>query len=194
MVEIFENSGHPVFQGVSPLGRGITKKRNTRDTTHSNVEYGNINLLYTTVHDSNQLCIHGADPKWCGNKPRTNSGETNQSRPESARKTPLEIQIKQEDLKSLVVIPRLPQASRNRMLQNLKSFNSMPFMSRIEYLRTTSKSFHPVEKRNPEITTNLEDGGLRKCTSICKEDTAPRNGEDQGHTHRLMQTKRLVQS
>ena len=125
----------------------LSRREILETTIHLNGEYGNINLLYTTVHASNQLCIHGADPKWCGNKPRTNSGETNQSRPESARKTPREIQIKQEDLKSLVVIPRLPQASRNRMLQNLKSFNSMPFMSRIEYLRTTSKSFHPVEKK-----------------------------------------------
>ena len=189
MVEIFENSGHPVFQGVSPLGRGIIKKRNSRDTIHFNGEYSNTNLLYTTVHASNQLCIHGADPKWCGNKPRTNSGETSQRRPESARKTRREIQIKQEDLKSLVVIPRLPQASRNRMLQNLKSFNSMPVVSRIEYLRTTAKSFHPVEKGNPYITTTLEDDGWRKRTSMCKENTAPRKQEDQGHTHRLMQTK-----
>ena len=45
MVEIFKNSGHPVFQGVSPLGRGILKKKNNRDTIHFNGEYCNIDLL-----------------------------------------------------------------------------------------------------------------------------------------------------
>ena len=60
MAENFENSGHPVFQGVSPLGRGILKKRNNRDTIHFNGEYGNINLLYRNVHAANQLCIYGA--------------------------------------------------------------------------------------------------------------------------------------
>ena len=34
MVETFENSGHPVFQEVSPVGRGILKKRNNRETIH----------------------------------------------------------------------------------------------------------------------------------------------------------------
>ena len=58
MVDNFENSGHLVFQGVSPLGRGILKKRNNRETIHFNGEYGNINLLYRTVHAANQLCIY----------------------------------------------------------------------------------------------------------------------------------------
>ena len=91
--------------------------------------------------------------------PRTNSGERSQSRPESARKTHREIQIKQEDLKSLVDIPRLPQASGNGVLQNLKHFNSMPLVSKIEYLRTTAKFYHPVEKGNHYFTTTLQDDG-----------------------------------
>ena len=45
MVEDFEHSGHPVFQGMSPLGRGILKKKNNRDTIHFNGEYCNIDLL-----------------------------------------------------------------------------------------------------------------------------------------------------
>ena len=71
-----------------------------------------------TVHSANQLCIYGAATKWCG----TNSAEASQSRPESARKTSPEIQMEQEGLKSLVVIPRLPHASGNRMLQNFEGF------------------------------------------------------------------------
>ena len=125
MVEMFENPGHPVFQGVSPLGRGILKKRNNRETIHSNAEYGKNNLLYRTVHAANQLCICGAVSKWCG----PNSGEASQSEPESARKMSPDIQIKQDDSKSLVDIPRLPHLSGKCMLQNLKDFNSVPFMS-----------------------------------------------------------------
>ena len=49
MVEDFENTGHPLFKGVSPLGRGVLKKKNNRDTIHYNGEYCNIDLLYRTV-------------------------------------------------------------------------------------------------------------------------------------------------
>ena len=34
MVNDFEKSGHPVFKGISPLGRGILKRKNNRDTIH----------------------------------------------------------------------------------------------------------------------------------------------------------------
>ena len=68
-----------------------------------------------------------------------------------------DFQIKHEFLKSLVVIPRLPHASGNRMLQKLKDFNPMPFMSKIEYLRTKAKFYHPIEKGNYYVTTTLDD-------------------------------------
>ena len=174
MVENFENSGHPVFQVVSPLFRGILKKKNNRDTIHLNGEYCNIDLLYRTVHSANQLCIYGAVTKWCG----PNSGEASQSRPERARKMSPELQIKQEDLKSLVYIPRLPHASGNRKLQNLKDFKSMPFMSKVEYLRTTAKFHHPIEKGNYYVTTTLDDDGWESALRCAKEYTAPRNRED----------------
>ena len=160
MAEDFENSGHPVFQGMGPLGRGILKKKNDRGTIHFNGEYCNIDLLYKPVHSANQLFVFTEQSQGIvENKHRTNSGVTTQSRPESARKTSPRNHIKQEDLKSLVDIPRLPQASGNRMLQHLKDFDSMPFMSKIEDLRTTAKFYHPIEKENHYVTTTLEDDG-----------------------------------
>ena len=116
-----ENFGHQVFQEMSPAG-----PRDTKGEIYSrhHGEHCNVDLLFRIVHSTNQLCVYGAVTKWCGNKPRSNSGEAIQSRPESARRKPREIQIKQEDLKSLVDTPRLPQASGNRMLQNLKDFKS----------------------------------------------------------------------
>ena len=171
MVETFENSGHPVFKEISPLSRGKLKRKGGRSTIHFNGEHENIDLLYRTVHAANELCIYGAVTKWCV----TNPAETDQNRPESARRT--SSNIKQEELKSLVDIPR-PHASGNRMLQNLKEFKSMPFESKIEYLRTMAKFFYPIEKHNYYITNALDDDGWGECTSMCKEYTAPRNRED----------------
>ena len=62
MVEDFENTRHPLFKGMSPLGRGVLKK-NSRDTIHYSEEYCNIDLLYRTIHSANQLCIYGAATK-----------------------------------------------------------------------------------------------------------------------------------
>ena len=54
----------------------------------------------------------------------------------------------------------------------------MPFVSKIEYLPTTTKFFHPIEEGNYYVTTTLEDDGWEKRTSMCKEFSAPRNQED----------------
>ena len=64
------------------------------------------------------------------------------------------------------------------MLQNLKDFNSMPLMSKIENLRTTTNFYCPVEKGNNNVTATLDDDGWCKRMSMCKEYTAPRNRED----------------
>ena len=173
-VEDFENSGHPVFQGES-TGSWNTQEEKRIETPSTSME--NIAILtYQTglfMPRTSSVSTEQSQ-KWCG----TNSGEASQSRPESARKTSPEIQIKQEDFKSLIDIPRLPHASGNRMLQILKDFNSMPFMSKIEYLRTTAKFYRPIEKGNYYVTTTLEDDGWGKRTSMCKEYTAPSNQED----------------
>ena len=64
MLEDFENSGHPVLQRISPLSRGILKRKIDRNTVHFNGEYYNIDLLYRTAHSANQLCTYGAVTKW----------------------------------------------------------------------------------------------------------------------------------
>ena len=84
----------------------------------------------------------------------------------------------QEELKSLVDVPRLPPASGNRMLQNLENFESMPSMSKIESLRAAAKFIHPIEIGKYHVTTLLEDDGWVRHTSMCKEYTAPRNQRD----------------
>ena len=130
MVDVFVNSGHPIFQGV-------LKKKNNGDTIHFNGEYCNIDLLYRTVYLANHLCTCGAVTKWCENMTRTNSGE----------ETSREIQIKQEDLKSLVDIPRLPHASGNRTLQSLKDFKRCHFWTKWNI---------SVQRRNSTIWSRKE--------------------------------------
>ena len=60
MVKRFEESGHPVFQSISALSRGILKRKNNRDTIHFTADATNTELLYRTIHSANQLSIYGA--------------------------------------------------------------------------------------------------------------------------------------
>ena len=99
IVEEFENSGNQVFKGISPLGRGKLKMRSGRNTIHFNGEFDNIVFLSRTVHAANQLCFCGAVTKLCGKQPEADSRKASKGRPESARRTPREIQIKQEERK-----------------------------------------------------------------------------------------------
>ena len=66
----------------------------------------------------------------------------------------------------------------NRVLENLESVESMTLWSKIDSLRSMAGIFHPIEKGSIYITTLHKDDGWRKCTSVCKEFTKPRNDED----------------
>ena len=44
MVEQFEESGHPVFKGVSTLARGILRKKNNKETIRFNADASNTEL------------------------------------------------------------------------------------------------------------------------------------------------------
>ena len=116
---------------------GIREFWKGRNTIHLSGEFDNIDFL--KKHAANQLCFCGAVTKLCGKLPEADSGKASKGRPESARRTPREIQIKQEERKLLADIPRLPLASGNRVLQNLENFESMPFTSKIESLRAAAK-------------------------------------------------------
>ena len=88
LVEKFEDSGHPVFHGMTPLGRRILERKNNRDTIHFNGEYCNVDLLYRTIHSTNQLCIYGAVTKWYGKKLTTNSGGKSEQTWKCSQNTP----------------------------------------------------------------------------------------------------------
>ena len=190
IVEEFENSGNLVFKGVSPLGPRTLKMRSGRNTIHLSGEFDNIVFLFRTVHAANQLCIYGAVTKLYEKQPEADSRKASEGRPESARRTPREIQIKQEERKSLVDIPRLPPALGHRMLQNLENFKLMPFMSKIESLRAAAKFYHPIEIGNYYVTTLLEDDGWENARQCAKNTQRPEIRRIQDHSHRSMQTKK----
>ena len=60
IVEIFKESGHPIFRGISALNRGTLKSKGGRCTIHFSAESSNTELLFRTVHSANQPSSHGA--------------------------------------------------------------------------------------------------------------------------------------
>ena len=65
MVVRFRETGDPVFKSISALSRGIQKSNNNRDTMHFNVNASNTEILFRTIHSSNQLSVYGAVSSWC---------------------------------------------------------------------------------------------------------------------------------
>ena len=55
MVEQFEESGHPVFRGVSPMVRGNLRKNNNKKTIHFNADASSAEFFNRAIHSANQL-------------------------------------------------------------------------------------------------------------------------------------------
>ena len=64
LVERFKDTGHPVFESMSALSRGILKKKN-RDTIPFNADASNTELWFRIVHSVIQLSIYGPVSNWC---------------------------------------------------------------------------------------------------------------------------------
>ena len=117
------------------------------------------------THSVNQLCIYGAVTKvvWAEfrrSKPKQ-TGKCSQDIPWKSNKA-IGFQVIGWDSKTPACIGK----------------PNVPFMSKFEYLRTTAKFYHPIEKGNYYVATTLEDDGWRKRTSMGTGYTAPRNRED----------------
>ena len=73
MVKLFEETGHPVFTGMSALNRGIMRRRKNKDSIHDYGESFNVDLLYRIMHSANQLCVYVAVTNWRETLGRTES-------------------------------------------------------------------------------------------------------------------------
>ena len=49
MIEVFAQSGHPVFRGTSALSRGTLKRKQGRNTIHFTADSENIELIMRTI-------------------------------------------------------------------------------------------------------------------------------------------------
>ena len=64
MHQRFEETGHPIFKGVSAMNRGVLRRKN-KCTIHFTAETSNVELLFPT-HSAIQLSIYGAVAIWSG--------------------------------------------------------------------------------------------------------------------------------
>ena len=62
----FAETGHPIFQATSPLGRGELKsKGGGKKTIYYNGSEENVELIPRTIISANQLCTYGAVADLC---------------------------------------------------------------------------------------------------------------------------------
>ena len=126
MVERLKDTSHPVFKSISPLSRGILKKRNNRDTIHFNADASNTELLFRSIHSVNQLSISGAVSNWCKQFVLTEEErelERPLARKESVTKGVLS-SVNSQEVKLLVSSPR--PASGNSLQKNIQDFDRIP--------------------------------------------------------------------
>ena len=63
----------------------------------------------------------------------------------------------------------------------------MPFLSKIEYLRTAATFYHPIEKVNYFVTSTLMMTGGESALRLAKNIQRPETERSQSRTHQLMQ-------
>ena len=66
MHQRFEETGHPIFKGVSAMNRGVKKRRTNKCTIHLTAETSNVELLFQLICSANQFSIYGAVATWSG--------------------------------------------------------------------------------------------------------------------------------
>ena len=147
IVDEFEKSGHPVFEGTSPLGWGIFKRKKGKDTIHFNGKHSNIDLLYRTVHSANQLCVHGAVTNWCETLGRVVFEKRENCGHDLDRRLLNEERTNAEEIDSLVTVSRIPPAPRNRMRQRFQDFESFAPESQLKHVPERAGFYHPGERK-----------------------------------------------
>ena len=173
MVKDFEETGHPVFKGISALNRGIMRRKKSKDTIHYNGESSNVELLYRIIHSANQLCIYGAVTNWCETLGRTESEKRNNSGKELTSHLLNNHDVNTEEIGSLVKIPRTLIASGNRTHQIISSFESFSPRSPLKYLYQRAGFYDPVWFARYHVTLPDIDDGKGNLIPMCREYTHP---------------------
>ena len=190
MVEHFENSGHPVFHGVSPLGRGTLKKKNNRDTI--TIQW-RICQYWLAVQNCScrepALCPRGS--------PNVVWTEFRRSKPKA---DPTVLARCHQKFKNSEISSHWLVFQDYRMHLETECFRLWTISIRchlwaklnISVQRRTSTIRSRKETTMLQLLSMMTDG--ESALRCAKNIQRPETERIQSHTHRLMQTNNLVQS
>ena len=192
--KISRNSGHPVFLGMSPLGRGLLKKKSVRDTIHFNGEYWNIDLAVQDDSFRESSLYLRSSHKLVWNKFWRGQVKAD---PKSARKTSPENQIKTG---GSWVIGWYSKTTACFGKPNAPEFDRFQFRCHSWAKLNISGQWRNSTIRSREEIVMLQllllilDGENRTSNVQRIHSTQEKSEGFKAITHQLMQTKKLVQS
>ena len=128
MIEQFQQSGHPVFRGISALNRGTLKRKPGRSIIHFKADSGDIESVLRTIHSANELSIYGAVLSWCIDLAETMRGQTSAGvdRSISKENDQLSKQLDPQEVGSLARNqPQTPGAAGNCCRDHLQRLEMM---------------------------------------------------------------------
>ena len=173
-------TGHPVSKGISALSRGIQKRKGGSCTIHFNADSSNTELLFGTIHSTNQVSIHGAVSSWCEefDQRTPNQKESTVAKFAAKENEQLLKIVKAQEVNSLVQTPRSDNRASGKRLrecvQRLETLEKdLPFTRVCEDATFAKRvSIGMSYKTIPDV-----DDGFGDETPACREHTLPR--EDQ---------------
>ena len=173
VVERFEESGHPVFESVSPLARGILRRTSDTETIHFTAEASNTELSCQTVHSANQFGICGAVASWCKNvglKPDEKHPKTvNYNKG-----------VQRKGVTSLVNAPRNEEPAAGHILREVQQ-NFETLETDVQFTKKKCKEaafIHEVAVGRFYRTAVDVDDGFGDRTSTCRQYTGLRADSD----------------
>ena len=175
MLDIFKESGQPIFRGISALNRGVLKRKGGRCTGQLTAELTNTELLFRTIHSANQLSIHGA--AWCDDLARQDLGQTHMVMEKSVSQANKQLNRKLEpqEVNSLVQTPRRNDgAAGNRLRDYIQQFEErtkeVKFTKACEFAGFTRRVSTGMHCKNIHYVNDGFDGN----TAACREYTVHR--------------------
>ena len=173
-MERFEESGHPVFNSVSPLARGFLRRKNNKETIHFTAEASITELLNQTIHSANQLSIYGAVASWCekfGLKP-------DEKPPKTLNDNMLK-GVQPKEVTSLVKAPKNEEpAAGNGLRKVQQNFETLETEVQFTKICKEAAFIREVAVGRFYRTALDVDDGFGDRTPACREYTGPRADSD----------------
>ena len=152
MVERFKETCHPVIKSINASSRVILRRKNDRDTTHSNADASNTELFFRTIHFANQLSVYGAVSSWCeefGQRPDEKEPTSEQFVEEENEQ--LLKSVRPQEVNSLVQAPRAMILYLERDCENI--FNTSKHWRKASISQKFAKIRHSGKESLLECAT-----------------------------------------